>query len=93
MVVKIYISCWIAFATTIGVLLVTGLFSTVAAVVCGFIMLPLVWFGMLGILPIIMVGHHHHAEKTVEQSVAPVAQTVQLKPAAAKRVGVLVSHN
>jgi hypothetical protein len=93
MILKIYGSIWFLFALTGGVLFLTGLFGLMTAIVFGFITFGLIWFGMLGILPMLAEsGHHHAIEAAVEK---PAHQAVTLKPAlVSPQVSpVLVSHN
>lgn len=94
MILKIYGSIWFLFAMTGGVLYLTGLFGLMTAIVFGFITFGLIWFGMLGILPMLAEGEHHHALETA--SAKPAPQSLRLKPAAvtpSKASAVLVSNH
>lgn len=78
MVLKIYGSIWILSILFVGVLYLAGLSAVMTGVVFGFLAFGLIWFGMLGILPILAEGEHHQAVEAVHAKPAP--QPVVLKP-------------
>ena len=64
MLTKIYLSSWIAALSVALALILTGNMTMLAWVGFGFLGFGLVFMGMMGVLPAMVVhAHHHPAEK------------------------------
>lgn len=71
MLLKIYLALWTLFALAVGVVAVTGNLTQLATVIFGFVSMPLIFMGMIIILP----GQLMHATDKVEVQEKPPLKT------------------
>jgi hypothetical protein len=71
MLIKIYVVLWMLLGLAVGVVAFTGNFTNLTATIFGFVSMPLIFAGMIIVLP----GTLMHAPENEEHSAKPMLKT------------------
>lgn len=81
MLLKIYFTLWALLLTAVGIMLVSGTFTMMAAVVVGFISFGMTFMGMISVLPSAVVHSPAAGPEPISLKPKVQARAVETQPA------------